>query len=113
MLDGAIIDTGRAAVERLVVAAVSVLVVLVVLECTCVCGARMLEDRARPLDLAGPCGSLVEDVRWRAASVGGTREIVFEAVFGPALALPDEIEDALLSFDCVRVCDLVDGARPS
>lgn len=70
-----IIDTGRDLVmeERLEAVSGTVVLVLLVLECVCACGARMLEERARPLGLACPCGSLVDAVRFSPGSGGRLR----------------------------------------
>lgn len=116
VVEGWIIDAGRELLTdvRLVAVdvAVAVVLMLVVLECACVCGARMLDERARPLGLAWPCGSLVDVVRFKPVSAGTLRCTALAEARWPGLATPD-VEEALLSFDCVWVCDLVDGARPS
>ena len=79
--DDWIIETGRA--DRRFVAVVDVVVlVLLVRECVwaCGCGVRMLDARANPLGLLGPCGNLVDDVRFTPASVATLRLTVLAEV---------------------------------
>lgn len=115
VLDVWIIDTGRELLtEDCLVAVVDVaMLVLLVLECAWLCGALILEERARPLGFACPWGNLVDEVLLSPISAGTLRGTALAVSFEPALAAPGPVEEALLSFDCVRVCDLVEGVRPS
>jgi hypothetical protein len=104
-----LIDVGRTLFVRRSPEVGTVDVVLLFRVWPCGCEVLTLAERARPLALGAVS---VEGARLCKLSVAGIRAVdgMFAGVLlcGSCLAI-----EALLWTDCVRVCDLVDGALPS